>query len=414
MSEQLVQEEFEGLEFDGLPSRTPTSPRRAARRVDPFYDPLMWRSGSTLDWASRRDAQRMVEAAAMMRLRPSLQIPEADAWARIETTREKALRIVGALQQWRSMTAEQAEALTGIHNIDEGRTSWMRTLWAADLLDFAAAGTLLGTYQSTARLMRVSLASPAFARLLEGTTLAEFIAATGGRPLGQNRQYDRHNILTVELMLRVAEFTKMAAVVGELFSTYDLLLFGGTGRSLKSSDATLIREDGLRVAMELTAAHVEGRKKVAGVAATLREARRPEVLVLFVNATGNTATGRAFERAIEAEGYGVRDQIAIVDWTRWFPDEGHVAADFAKLPAQFFNGTTWSERSIMGLPTLTDSALLEAIRAAAGLHGTPHWMQQVERPSPSALAVRNADFPDHRGRRGVAERGRRDTRASAS
>ncbi len=68
-------------------------------------------------------------------------------------------------------------------------------------------------------------------------------------------QHSRHNALTVELALRLAEYAQVGTVLGERVGTIDLLAGPGISRDIydadgRSADAVIVRPDGLRIAIE--------------------------------------------------------------------------------------------------------------------------------------------------------------------
>src|SRR5699024_12495167 len=107
-------------------------------------------------------------------------------------------------------------------------------------------------------------------------TFAEHVAVTGGQGWDSAHRFDRHNVLTTELALRVAEFCDVATVLGEKQMGLPALLDAAEinpaqedlGRKL---DAGLVRRDGLLIAIETTASVGESfRRKVTKWAQSLQ------------------------------------------------------------------------------------------------------------------------------------------------
>ncbi|OZB80952.1 MAG: hypothetical protein B7X32_18170, partial [Microbacterium sp. 13-71-7] len=93
------------------------------------------------------------------------------------------MRMVAAVQQWRTMTTEQLEAFTDVPGVDVTATQpWLSTLWAADLVDYAVAGQTLGKSWRTApaRLVRPTRPGAGTERFTDMLSWAEWVSVTGG------------------------------------------------------------------------------------------------------------------------------------------------------------------------------------------------------------------------------------------
>lgn len=409
--------------FDALPSRTPLSKRRTALRTDPYWGSL-WRAGSTESWWSRNDAARLIKSGAMQSVPAWLRVRKSDAWARIEGHhgREKALRVLAALDQWRTMTAEQAEAMTDVTGVDLGGVNpWLSTLWAADLIDFAVVSQVLATgWGSTpARLLRPARAGTATERFQDMLTWPEWVSVTSGYGLEQDRQFDRHNILATELGLRAAEFANVGMVLGEKLSNMEMLAYTGWGKEAPSNlataaDLTLVRTDGARIAVEVTASKVGGwiQSKVDKHCEVLSRNPMNEsgLAVVFVVAPHQdapahevTSTLRTLKKAIQQ---GVRnypgtalsptaERIGIASWAHWFPGANEVVKDFRTLPVErptargYLMGgkedDVWETAHMLDPTDLPfapkdPGAATAIVRNASGLRGVPQFLCGDDRP----------------------------------
>nr|WP_249336228.1 hypothetical protein [Sinomonas gamaensis] len=190
-------------------------------------------------------------------------------------------------------------------------------------------------------------------------TWPEWVAVTAGYPWSGGSQFDRHNILAAELALRAAEYLpEVGAVLGEKLSTMDLYAGSGLGKEWpatdnRRADGTLVRNDGLRIAIEVTAtASAALEKKVRRWAELLRE--RPletsGLVVVFVAAphpdrpkgTGSDPVHGLYRRIAKVLSAFPRTgadspaaRIGVVSWDEWFPARHELSEDFFTLAADF-------------------------------------------------------------------------------
>ncbi|WP_460991152.1 hypothetical protein [Sinomonas soli] len=230
---------------------------------------------------------------------------------------------------------------------------------------------------------------------------------TAGYPWNSGSQFDRHNILAAELVLRAAEYLpQIAAVLGEKLSTVDLYAGAGLGRELpfpdnRRADATLVRADGLRIAVEITATASNAlEKKVRRWAELLRE--RPletsGLVIVFVAAphpdrpkgTGSDPRHDLYRRVANVlasfPGTGPDSpaaRIGIAAWDEWFPARHELSEEFFTLAADFALGASggpgrWKRRDVLDLP-FQAWASFDATAVIANsklLAATPYWMRQ--------------------------------------
>lgn len=382
---------------------------RAVNRFDPFWDG-MWASGSYAAWTSAMTA-RAQEDAGLARVRGRWGMSPGEAWDIItgDLFRPVILHMLGATLSWRTLTAQQLAAFTGYASL-AGRSDLTRAAFAASMLD-------VGVFTSV--LLRSSPDSPASAfrptrsRVLERDflptlTYPERVLLTGGRRVLAGGQYDRHNILSAELGLRAAEMTDVSAVLGETMSTVDLLVGSGLGRApmkdVRSADLTLVRGDGLRVAVELTASTAPGfQKKVHRWAKVLAQntLETSGLVVLFVAAPPRD---RALGRAVTGEvrktlstilrdypgspGKRPGDRIFYADWTDWFPARHQVDDSFLTLRAQlapYTPGSGWRDVDLLDpfdfpFNPVHPDRLTAVIGNAAALGGSPLWLRSDASP----------------------------------
>jgi hypothetical protein len=161
-------------------------------------------------------------------------------------------------------------------------------------------------------------------------------------------------LLSAEFGLRVAEYLPVGTVMGEKMSSYDLLAGSGIGRQVlktgaaKRADLTIVREDGLRIAVEITATvsdHFDS--KVRSWAKLLAETPLKDsgLVVLFVaaespgkikantDASATSIRGRIHSAILKAlkefpgTSYDrIASRIGVATWREYFPKK-HYASD---------------------------------------------------------------------------------------
>jgi len=205
--------------FAGQASACPDPDVTAARRLDPYWHGL-WGDGSQASWLSRSLLERL-GTDRVSRLRDAdTSRTRAEAITEITTKRTGArLAALAAVGMWRTVTAEQLAAITGLRTILDGRE--MRPAFQAELVE---RGTLMTELGWTGPPRSVQLYRPVGTGLDPVTDMlgyADWVAVSGGYPWTRGHQQDRHNLLATELGLRVAEHCDVGAVLGESLSRHD-------------------------------------------------------------------------------------------------------------------------------------------------------------------------------------------------
>lgn len=385
----------------------------AADRLDPFWDGL-WSNGSSAVWLSAELAARQVDAGLGV-LPARLSMPRSRALEVLGSARSRGPRLsaFGAVDQWRTLSAEQLAAMTGWPALASPRSEVLAAAFTTGIVDVGEFANPLrrGDARDRARLVRPSR-SHAFAELVEPhLTYQEWVSVTGGSPWDFRRQYDRHNLLATELGLRVAEFCEVGTVLGEKLATADLLSWSGLGKSgecpdKRAADLVVVRQDGLRVAVELTAsAGTDFAAKVRRWAHALsaNSLASSGLVVLFVEAAPPGTEARASTRqrrvieevekqvakvVMEYPGTAadrVASRIAVARWEDWFPGprlagEGFVSLD-AKRPTGP-PGARWEPVSLLDPFDLEfaphdEWAMRSVISSAGMLFGVPHWLRSA-------------------------------------
>ncbi|WP_104136674.1 hypothetical protein [Cryobacterium sp. Y62] len=389
----------------------------AAKRHDPYWDGL-WSAGSNAAWAEA-SVSRLQEEAGRPKLQHYLRTnarPHDFSWVQSDTFRPMKLAALSVVDSWRNATSEQLAAFTGIHRFASGRDNALTGLFQNGLID--VGGFAHGTRSSFGEL-RGALYRPARNRVFENSvqpllTRPEWLSVTGGLPWGSGRQYERHNVLAAEFGLRVAEYGEIASVLGEKISTVDLLAHSGLGLPRTSSqmtaDLTLVRTDGARIAVELTAS-ASGTAFDAKVARWARLlADRPmsdsglTVLFLCVNrqdvqdrdgtnsilATVRKAITAAVRSSPGTSANRVAERMFLADWQDWFPVRGAAAPGFQTLDCERPTGPAtdlWEPASLLDIfdvpfnPRGSFQPLALAENASL-LGSVPYWLRRGHEPVP--------------------------------
>jgi hypothetical protein len=326
---------------------------------------------------------------------------------------------------WRTTSVEQLLAITGNTRLAPRFSRDRALLWAAGLVQRGAL-VLDGVRQrpgmtDRVRLYRPDLHGGSFERLARRISYAEWVGVTGGWGWAQGAQFDRHNMLAVELCLRVAEWCDLAAVLGESLATWKTMLdptAGVPATSRRAADAAWVRPDGLTIAVEMTsqvASH--SKEKAQAWADALARDESRSTMVLFVEAahpdrrdSGHNIhllrrhVAAAANSSMDHVLADVASRMAVVRWVDWFPAPGMVDPSVVGLPVWRPTGagqTVWEPANLLDpydVPFLEDRAGSGAGRQAVLdnlglLYGVPGWL--VKRPAPSLdnLIRSRAGFP---------------------
>lgn len=383
---------------------------RATHRVDPFWDGL-WTTGSHATWASRQAADGLA-AMGNSQVPARWKMDEKEAWRILDgpVNRQVIVSLLGAVMGWRTLTSQQAAAFTGYPALATG-SNILPAAFNTRVMDVGAfqAGIMRHLATDPATLLRLARNKVLESKFLPGCTLAERIAITGGRDVTAGGQYDRHNLIAAELALRAAEMCDLGTVLPETLSTADLLLGQGLGRGQvlnengkpeqRAADATFVRPDGLRIAIEITASNSPTfKQKVHRWARALAKSslENSGLVVLFVAAA---PLDRSRGREVVAElrktltailreypgrvGARPGDRIYVAEWQDWFPSRHQVDESFFSLRAELApddTGLGWRQVELLNpfdLPfdAANPEAMTAVLHGAATLGSTPSWMR---------------------------------------
>lgn len=412
------------IRFEDRPSACPEETLQVHNRIDPYWAEL-WASGASAAWVSESLARQQA-AAGLGRIPARLNIHPDKAWTRLlnRVALPRTLNVMSVLDSWRTVTGEQLAAITGDTAVAGKESTSMPELFAAGLIDNGIFTNGLMHTRTTERgtLYRPSRNSNFDQKLSPRLTYPEWVSVTGGHPFESGGQFDRHNVLATELALRVAEWCEIGAVVGEKLSTFDLLAHSGLGLpeaigARRSADATLIRTDGARIAVEMTASTGPNfEAKVQRWAALLANRRMDDsgLVVVFVVAPRSDKTvkkGQYLTTVRKQIAAAARDnpgvsfdrtasRMFVVDWQDWFPAPGMVSPSFFALEASRPTGPVdqrWESAAILHVfDTPFNPAVgtdpLAILDNLAMIRSVPYWLRTGTPPELWATSVTKLGF----------------------
>lgn len=401
----------------------------AANRLDPYWDGL-WGAGSAASWLTA-DLGRRQTKAGLGRLPAPLNIDTEKAVAHVNSPRgwQQRLALLGSLFSYRTMTAEQAAAMVGDKFLATATAPSVANLFASGVLDLGVFSNGLVETDLTGRgaVYRPGKGDAFDETLKDNLSWPEWCSVTGGQRWAPATNYDRHNILGTELALRLAEFTDIGAVLGERFSSVDLLAGSGIGQpemvgDQRAADLTAVRSDGMRIVFEMTAnTGTHFNKKVEKWAQLLAErpletsgltvvfviVQHPERMADDDGYIPRARTYQAIAAATKQYPGSTRDRVAermgVATWREWFPARGKVHDAFFTLRVDRPTGPSgaglWEPADMLdpsgpiGMPfTAHDPEAMTAILDNAALLGqTPFWLRERHDPAPLwPLLLKNA------------------------
>lgn len=392
----------------------------ADARLDPYWDGL-WGAGSAASWLSVSLARRQA-AAGLGRLPKGLDIDADTAVESLRSSRGRASRLalMGSIFSYRTVTAEQAAAITGDRTLARSTSPIPANMFASSVLDLGVFSNGLVETDLAGRgaVYRPGKGDAFDEHVKDHLSWAEWISITGGQKWTAASNYDRHNILCTELALRLAEFTDVGTVLGERFSSVDLLAGSGIGQpemvnDQRAGDLSVVRSDGMRIVFEMTAntgTHFSNKvRKWAELLAT-RPFETSGLTVVFVviqhpermadddGYIPRARTYQAIAAATKEFPGSVRDRVAermgVATWREWFPARGKVHDAFFTLRVDRPTGPAgdrlWEPADMLdadgplGVPFAAhDPAAMTAVLDNTALLGqTPFWMRRARKPEP--------------------------------
>ncbi len=384
------------------PSGLPLAPSLSTTaRFDPTSIPVWVVSdgGVYSEWLSRSTAEAREAAgvATSLRRRPDRDTALAAVTDVNAPLRQAYVDVMSALTMWKTVTAEQLAAFTGRPSITNRSNAVMDTLWDADLV-------IRGRHPpgSEVPVFYRRASGDAFGEFLGRLTYAERLAAFGGIKADWQRHYERHDIVTAELALRIAEHCPVTGVLGEPVASAthvfgpDITIHQG-----KTADMLVLRRDGLVILVETTASFPSRSAQIQKVAKwlDLMAADRTRSTALVFVAIGEAKRGNdagiasqlrglvpdALWGHFEAQRMGIADRVAVVAWRDWFPEPGQVSPGFLALRAQrprlgvSPDDTVWEDVDLLDPFAVTSDVDLSAAKArhrfVRWYRPTPYWLR---------------------------------------
>jgi hypothetical protein len=384
-----------------------------AERFDPYFSPVWQDSsgGAAMSWLSNEALARLgTEGLVKQRARGKHHYQSAEEALSALPFRPKWQKALGAINLFQTLTTQQLAAITDDPDVMYERSVTLDALFIAGLIQrggFSLWQNRLRT-DKTPELLRIH---PRAHKVdLSHLLYQDWLGVSSGAFKTRGHNWDRHNLLTTELCLRVAELCPtIPLVLGEALA--DLTRYADPKHPLsgeRMADGVLLREDGLRILIETT---LGGSSSVLAAkcneyALMLANDRSDSVSVLFVAARGDDwytganrrQTLRRIIGTVIAGLHGrirgkVARHIAVADWRDWFPEPGCLHRSFRSLTATVPTGPTsdrWQPVALadpMSTPMQpSDQSLVidmeTTLANAANLYGVPHWLRGTVDPDP--------------------------------
>jgi len=385
---------------------TALTPYSSAQRPDLFFDGT-WSENSTAAWVSAALARtQQSNRTGTWPIAWQMPTDQALEVVRSPRNREQVIRALGAITQWRTLTSKQLAAVSATSAFAspfsslESSSVVLCALFNLGLIEWGRPiYSPLQPRRSDTILYRPSKGG-AFERFIAPLlTWSERIAITAGADYTASHQADRHNTLMVELALRAAELTEMGTVLAEKHAMLCDLAVTDAGRLIAGdaqADAVLVRPDGVRIAIEMTASSgAYFTRKVQRwaqlIAATPFD--RSGLTVCFVTVPPplakmghgggvETQTRSLIAAHAKANPGSAKDRtasrMAVARWQDWFPELGVYSEAFTTLTAHRPTGASerpWSSVDLLDpfeVPAPADTDRLRAVIANSwALAGTP-------------------------------------------
>jgi len=385
----------------------------AAKRHDPYYSTIHWPYPVTASWLPPKHAARLFPTRPRRyieytRYEGALEDILGTGGRTSRHTGDVYATLLGAIHGWKTCTTEQVAALTGREDLWSGSAMPYARSIAAGLVELGVTSFAEGR----PKLLRARKSWEAHDRLLKELSLSQLLTVTGGGAWATGPDTPRHNVLTTELALRVAELCDIATVLTEEYSRLSELAGPPTSgdswtiNPRAAADFTIVRRDGLRIAVEVTATTSKNLERKIQSYAHMFDNGAPGLVVIFLLAPSiapkaprasklRKRVQSLIESAVRIHP-GTRfapsaDCFGVSSWEEWFPQPGFVAERFFSLTAarpsdvKEFRG--WSAADFLDAGTVTmgqrdaetpsrpsDNQLM--VVELAKLRGsTPHWLR---------------------------------------
>ena len=366
----------------------------------------VWKAGPDADWSDRTARQRLVDAGLS---RPNMAMKQWTAQGAgaslLLPGRYPELATLAVIASWRTATVDQVAAITG-YRISR---TMLDLMWASTLVSrgrLRADGAV-----GLPDLLRPTQSADFDGLLGHRLPYVDWLGVTGGTRWVFGAQADRHNILAVELALRVAEYTPIPCVLGETWARLTRVFPDQSGippTAPWAGDAVFVRGDGLRIVVELTLTSSDKfADRCERWASLLARDTSRSVAVLFVEARHPDHRGRADRRVLptmrgriaraanggmDRVAADVPKRMALASWTDWFPALGECSDRFLHLDVECPTGPAtgrWEAANRLDPfdvpgPGLSDVPVIANSRL---LYATPHWLRSGPHPDPVGIVA---------------------------
>ena len=391
-------------------------------RQDPYWDGL-YDYNPNVAWSPIAQVRRVAEektahvAKALLRRTPE----EALEAIKDELAFLTHLRLMSAAHLFRTLSMEQFATIGGSRIAKRWTSYQVLPLYQAGLIDMGTVrhpAMMRWTADVDTGLVRPAKPNVWDRELAPWLPWTMWLSVTGGVPwtYGRGQGSDRHNVLTTELGLRMMEAGEIAMLLPEaLCDVAGLAGLPPKTRSTGTADAAMIREDGARIAIEMTATHgdrgkmaMKINKWISALSENNDQARNLSVIFLCAAQDPTSAKPASLRRqvmktiaACVGETYAtdhVASRIGVANWREWFPGKGLLSQEFLDYsvsvyhPGQGWSRESWADGKSPWGPTAQESEMLQgAIKQCGTLAGIPLWFRDRKPAQPLAgLLMRGA------------------------
>lgn len=376
---------------------------------------MVWQSpngGPEILWRTPQSEETMAEVGVRVPIRCGGLHTQEEAVALLPKRRTRLVTL-GAINLWHTMTSQQLVAITGKPGLNSPRSGETGLLFDAGLIQRGRCYYGGRVVDDVPEMFRPNNEAPKVD--LRGLRYKDWLGATLGGNLVKGHQYDRHNVLMTELSLRAAEICPLRSVLGEAVASWTQVF----GPALKpnpcrSADAVWIRDDGMKIAIEMAANFSASTvSKVDQLAELLARDSTKSTVVLFVIAAhpkGGRAgdLGLKLRQAVKKSAHSsmnriladVENRMVIAKWEDWFPAPGLVSFDFVRLRAQRYiaSDDEWSPIDVLDpfdapFPGADNPQLKPLFKHLNDVFGAPHWMRTEEGADYREYLLEKAGFP---------------------
>ncbi|KRF37403.1 hypothetical protein [Nocardioides sp. Soil805] len=365
----------------------------AVSREDPMYE-TRWHGRSTAKWLFREEADAEHERSRTAY--PPGTIRDKDqARGLVADHPAIAAATIGALAVHATLSVEQVAAFVGIEADDLIASGVLQALWSMGAVAFGHVTNVWD--RSWARtLWTINDKSVIATHVLPLLSGAEALAMNAGQAIHLSQGHHRHALLAAELALRIAEFTPVGTVLGERLTELKSLF--GT-HTTRRGDLTAVREDGLRIVLEVVAHDNQefGQKADfwAEQLATPRRGYGMTMVVFVVAADPKSSASRARglggrvsaaivkARAKHGATWRGHDRMGLVSWEDWFPAAGEMSPAFSSLTVRFpesrLTHASVLDAAIVPCAHPGDREYVAVIENTSLLAQTPAWLRSHAR-----------------------------------